>query len=186
MVKSKLTRPKLSNRKRAALDTQLTAAYRKYEPRLSSRASFKIDNPSLCDDIVQTTFLKTWAYLVRGGKIDLMEAFLYHVLNGLIIDEYRKHRETSLDVLLEKGFEPNVDATERLFNAFDGKIAVDLIQYLPTKYQKVMRMRYMQDLSLEEMSRITGQSKNTMAVQAHRGLEKLKQLYDRTPHLIPA
>lgn len=42
-----------------------------------------------------------------------------------------------------------------------------------------MRMRYAQDLSLTEIALITKQSKNTVAVQAHRGLEKLKQLYNR-------
>jgi DNA-directed RNA polymerase specialized sigma24 family protein len=51
---------------------------------------------------------------------------------------------------------------------------------LPKKYQKVVHMRYVQDLTLEEMSLITGQSKNAMAVQVHRGLEKLKLLYEPT------
>ena len=38
-------------------------------------------------------------------------------------------------------------------------------------------MKYVQELTIEEMSLITGQSKNAITVQAHRGLEKLKQLY---------
>jgi len=40
-----------------------------------------------------------------------------------------------------------------------------------------MRMRYMEILSLKEMSVITGQTTNAMAVQVHRGLERLKLLY---------
>ena len=40
-----------------------------------------------------------------------------------------------------------------------------------------MRMRYVQDLSLKEMALITGKSQNALAVQAHRGLMKLKLLY---------
>jgi len=107
-----------------------------------------------------------------------MKAFLYHVLNNLIIDEYRKRTTASLDVLLEKGHEPNSDQSERIFNVFDGKVALLLIQHLPVKYQKVMRMRYAQDLSLEEISLITGQSRNAVTVQAHRGLKKLKALYN--------
>ena len=66
-----------------------------------------------------------------------------------------------------------------MFNVFDGKAALLLIQHLPAKYQTVMRMRYAQDLSLKEISLITGQSKNAVAVQAYRGLEKLKVLYNR-------
>ena len=108
-----------------------------------------------------------------------MKAFLYHILNNLIVDEYRKHKATSLDVLLEKGYEPSTGRSGHLSDVFDGKAALLLIQYLPVKYQKVMRMRYAQDLSLTEISLLTGQSKNTVAVQAHRGLEKLKVLYNR-------
>ena len=121
--------------------------------------------------------MKTWMYLVKGGKIDLMKAFLYRVLNNLIVDEYRKHKTISLDVLLEKGFEPSVASSKRLFDILDGKAALLLIQRLPPTYQKVMRMRYVQDLSLKEMALVTGQSKNAIAVQLHRGLEKLKLLY---------
>lgn len=32
-----------------------------------------------------------------------MKAFPYHVLNNLIVDEYRKRKTASLDDLLEKG-----------------------------------------------------------------------------------
>ncbi len=159
----------------------LTDAHDDFEKGLNVHAFFKVHDHVLGEDLVQDTFMKTWSYLVRGGKIDIMKAFLYHVLNNLIVDEYRKRKTTSLDALLEKGFEPVAAGVAgnagRLFNVLDGKAALLLIQRLPVAYQKVMRMRYGQDLSLEEMALITGQSKNAIAVQAHRGLEKLKLLY---------
>lgn len=156
----------------------LTLAHHDFAKGLNAHAFFKIHNHAMGEDLVQDTFMKTWKYLVKGGKIDVMKAFLYHVLNNLIVDEYRKKKTSSLDVLLEKGFEPGKDHTERLINVLDGKTAVLLIQQLPERYRKVMRMRYVQDLTLAEMALITGQSKNTMAVQLHRGLEKLKLLYN--------
>lgn len=155
----------------------LTTAHHDYGKGLLARAFIKTSNHTTSEDLVQDTFLKTWSYLVRGGKIDLMKAFLYHVLNNLIVDGYRKHKAISLDVLLEKGFEPSAGHPKHLLDALDGKAALLLIQRLPVIYQRVMRMRYVQDLSLKEMSLITGQSKNALAVQAHRGLEKLKLLY---------
>jgi DNA-directed RNA polymerase specialized sigma24 family protein len=39
-------------------------------------------------------------------------------------------------------------------------------------------MKYVQDLSLEEMSELTGKSRNTLAVRLHRGTQKLKALYE--------
>src|SRR6185436_11146437 len=140
-------------------------------------AFFKLNNHVTGEDLVQETFIKTWGYLVKGGKVDIMKAFLYHVLNNLIVDEYRKRKMTSLDVLMEKGLEPGDGRSGRLFDILDGKGALLLIQRLPVAYQKIMRMKYVQELSLQEMSLITGQSKNALAVQAHRGLEKLKVLY---------
>jgi len=131
--------------------------------------------------MVQQTFLKTWKYLVKNGKIDLMKAFLYHVLKNLIIDEYRKPKTISLDVLLEKNFEPKINNSSNLFDIIDGREAMILINNLPEKYKKIMQMRYIQNLSLKEIHFITGQSKNSLAVQAHRGLEKLKILYNHEP-----
>jgi RNA polymerase sigma-70 factor, ECF subfamily len=140
-------------------------------------AFFRVSSRAISEDLVQDTFRKTWAYLVKGGKIDVMKSFLYHVLKDLIIDEYRKRKSSSLDALMEKGFEPGEDNSERLMNVLDGKRAISLISRLPEKYQKIMKMRYVQDLPLKEISLITGQSTKTLAVQLHRGLAKLRVLY---------
>jgi RNA polymerase sigma-70 factor, ECF subfamily len=155
----------------------LTLAHRDFEKDLTSYAYFRLHDHAMCEDLVQDTFMKTWKYLVKGGKIEVMKAFLYHVLNHLIVDQYRKHKTASLETLLEKGFEPSIDPSARLFNVLDGQKAIKMIQQMPEKYRRVMQMRYVENLSLEEISKITGQSKNTVAVQAHRGLEKLKALY---------
>ena len=155
----------------------LSDAHDDYARALTSYAFYKLQNRARSEDLVQDTFMKTWKYLAKEGKVDVMKSFLYHILNGLIVDEYRKRKTVSLDVLLEKGYTPSVDHSERLVNILDGKAALLLIAHLPVRYQKVMRMRYVQDLTLGEMALITGQSKNTMAVQLHRGLAKLRLLY---------
>ncbi len=157
----------------------LTEAHRAHHKGLNAHAFYKMNDHAMSDDLVQDTFTKTWSYLARGGKIDLMKAFLYHILNNLIVDEYRKHKASSLEILIEKGLEPGSDPTEQLLDLLDGKTALLLIQRLPKTYQKVMRMRYVNDLTLDEMALATGQSKNALAVQAHRGLAKLKLLYVR-------
>ncbi len=157
----------------------MTGAYNDYEKGLHKHSFFKMHNRELGEDLVQDTYMKTLNYLIKGGKIDMMKAFLYHILNCLIIDEYRKRKAISLDVMLENGFALRVDTDEQLVDMLDGKSALILIARLTEKYQKIMRMKYVQDLSLEEMSMVTGQTKNSIAVQAYRGLEKLKVLYNR-------
>ena len=156
---------------------EMTMAYSDFNKGLNLFAYRKVSNRATSEELVQDTFMKTWAHLVRGGKIDVMKAFLYHVLNNLIIDDYRKRKTVSLDALLEKGFEPSGNEHVRAIDMMDGQRAVRMIGNLPVIYQKVMRMRFVQELSLSEISILTGKSKNGIAVQIHRGLGKLKLLY---------
>jgi len=154
----------------------LAVAHDDYVKGLTSYAFFKTNNQTVGEDLVQDTFLKTWKFIVKGGQVHIMKAFLYHILNRLIIDQYRKHKNTSLDALLEKGYEPSADP-ENESDSLDGKFALDMIEFLPETYRKIMHMRFVQNLSIKEVSLITGETKNAIAVQTHRGLAKLKILF---------
>lgn len=169
----------ISNTKTKRQQILLTAGYNDFGVHLKRYAHSRTHNLPLSDDLIQDTFLKTWKYLVKGGKIKVMEAFLYHILKALIIDEYRKRKTTSLDILIEKGFSPSVNTTQQSIDIIDGSQALLLINELPPLYQKVIRLRYLQDLSIGEISLLTGKTRNTVAVQLHRGLEKLKVLYGK-------
>jgi len=155
----------------------MTSASEEYRKGLNVHAFFKVHNNDLGEDLVQETFMKTWKYLVKGGEIEKMRAFLYHVLNALIVDEYRKKKSSSLDDLLEKGFEVGIDDSEKNMNIADGKAALLLIEFLPEKDQEIIKMRYIEELTIREMADITHQSKNTISVQIHRGMNKLRVLY---------
>lgn len=162
----------------------MTEAHKEFEKGLKTHAFFRTNDISVSDDLVQETFTKTWKYLLREGKVSLMKPFLYHILNCLIIDEYRKHKSQSLDTLLEQGFEPSSFDFNRILDLYDAELAANLIEKLPLTYRKIMYMRYIQELTLPEISLLMGKSKNTIAVQSHRGLEKLKVLYkDKYPEM---
>ena len=170
------------NKEESINKDNLTSAHHDHNKSLNSYAFFKVHDKFIGEDLVQDTFTKTWSYLVRGGKIVMVRAFLYNILNNLIVDQYRKqkHKTDSLDTLVENGFEPKDkdEESERLVNFLDGKNAVGFITKLPETYKKIIHMRFIQSMSLKEISLITGQKKNAIAVQIHRGLEKLMVLYD--------
>lgn len=167
----------MPTKKEIKRDELMTIAHYEHQKGLNIHAFFKLHNTEIGEDLVQDTFMKTWKYLVKGGKIDTMKAFLYHILNDLIIDEYRKRKVTSLDELIEKGFEIGFDDSEKNSNVIDGKAALILLEFLPEKDREIIRMRYVEELSIQEISNITKQTKNTIAVQIHRGMNKLRVLY---------
>lgn len=172
---------------RAGYELTLSGAHRDYGSDMNRYSYYKVHDHALSEDLVQDTFLKTWKYLTKGGKISTLRGFLYNILNNLIIDQYRKqkHQTDSLDQLIDGGFEPSSNDSERHMNIFDGASATLLIGNLPVTYQGIMRMKYVQDLSLTEISTLTGQSKNAIAVRLHRGLDKLKSLYIPSPIVSP-
>jgi|SRR3989344_3469521 len=167
----------MSLKQKAVRLAVMSTAHDDFEKVLNAYANFKLSDKAMGEDMVQDTFTKTWSYLLKGGKIHVMKSFLYHVLNNLIIDEYRKRKTTSLDVMIENGFEPSEDESARHVDQLDGAAVLSLIKRLPLKYQKAMNMRYIRDLSLKEMSAETGESKGTIAVHLHRGTMKLRVLY---------
>lgn len=167
----------MNSQDKTNLQQLLSVAHNQHQKELKAHAMYKTNNHETCEDLVQETFLKTWKYLVNGGKIEMMKSFLFHVLNDLIVDEYRKHKTSSLDAILSEGFEPLFTEQEQLLDILDGKTAIKLINKLPEKYKTIMNMRYVHFFSLKEISLATNQSLNTVAVQAHRGLKKLKELY---------
>lgn len=158
-------------------DRILTVAHHDFARGLFRYANLKVHDTMLSDDLVQLTFIKTWLYLQKNGEIDLMRAFLYHILNRLIIDEYRRKKTVSLDLLSEEGRELEVANSENILNFLDKDALMSLIEKLPEMYRDAIKMRHAQELSLVEMSVITHKSPNTMSMQVHRGLAKLKVLY---------
>ena len=81
---------------------------------------------------------------------------------------------------MDKGFEPGSDDFGRAVDMLDGAVAVELIKALPVAYQKIMTLRYVDDLSLSEIALETGLTKNSVAEKTHRGMEKLRILYEQS------
>ena len=102
--------------------------------------------------------------------------------NILIIDEYRKRKESSLDAMLEmEGVdegsfdELSESSVETLAATIDGKKAFELLEELPDQYREVIIYRFVDQLGPKEISELTEESENVVSVRIHRGLKLLRQ-----------
>lgn len=48
-----------------------------------------------------------------------------------------------------------------------------MIPFLPDKYEKVISMRFEEEMTIKEIAEATQQPNNTVVVQIHRGIDKL-------------
>ncbi len=153
-------------------------AYDLHADALFRHCLFKVSDRELARDLLQETFVKVWMYVSKGKKIDNMRAFLYKTLNNLVIDEYRKKKNLSLDALAEDGFDPKADNLPNTFDIIDGEKAIKLLAKLDDPYKDAVFLRYVNGLEISEIAVITGQAENTVSVHIHRGLKKLRELYE--------
>jgi RNA polymerase sigma-70 factor, ECF subfamily len=158
-------------------------AYDQYSEAIFRFCFFKVSDRELAKDLMQDTFTKAWLTVSKNHEpIENMKAFLYRIAGNLIIDEYRRRGRrgvtASLDTLSEEGFDPSFDNTEVLIDTLDGGEAIKLIAQIREPYGEAVFMRFVQSLTLEEISQVTGESENTISVRIHRGIAILKTLFN--------
>ncbi len=157
-------------------------AFDEYGDALFRHAFLRISDRERAIDVVHDTFTKVWVYVRNGHEIDAFRPFLYKVLNNLIIDEYRKAKEASLDALFaidgvdEGTFDELSESTvESLAATLDGKKAFAVLQELPDTYREVLILKFVDGLGPKEIAGLTEESENVVSVRLHRGLRLLRQ-----------
>lgn len=173
--------PKKTGNIATSQEERFLKAFEEYSDALFRHAALRISDRERAIDIVHDTFTKVWSYVRNGHEIELFRPFLYKVLNNLIIDEYRKHKEASLDALLEVegvtegSFEELSESTvDSLAATIDGKKAFEVVAKLPHVYREVIILRFVDELGPKEISELIEESENVVSVRIHRGLKLLR------------
>lgn len=177
-----------SSRKEDEREQKFTALFEKHSDELFRHAYFRLSDRERALDITQETFLRTLAYLRRGEDIQNHRAFLYRILNNLIIDEYRRSKSQSLDALLDQEdfstaahnefLRDPLDMMEEAMVRFDSARALDALKELPEPYRAALVYRYIDGLSVAEVSHATGENENVLSVRIHRALKKLRKILE--------
>ncbi len=161
-------------------EKQFWEAYEAYADALFRHCYFRMYDRELAKDLAQEAFSRTWAYVAEGNEIQNIRAFLYRTLNNLIVDEVRRRKPVPLDTLEEDIPHPT-NLPEIVANTLAGEKVVKLLDKLDSKYQEVVVMNFIDQLSPKEISAITGESENVVSVRLHRALKKLRELLKEAP-----
>lgn len=157
---------------------RFTRVYEEQSPALLRFCTFKLSNKEKAIDLVSDTFMRTWQYLQQGNIIENEKSFLYTTARHLIIDEYRKKKNISLEVLISAGFEVSIDGEKDIYSRIDNDFLVLEVSKLPSVYRSIIIMRYVNDLSVSHISKLTGNSQNNISVKIHRGILKLREILE--------
>jgi RNA polymerase sigma-70 factor, ECF subfamily len=157
----------------------------RYQHRLLRYLLFLTGNREMSEDLFQEVWMRV---LTRGGQFNgkaRFETWLFTIARNLVIDLRRKRTMASLDELFETGNEDdrpmNIEVPDchptpfDIFSSFEdrGQIAAALLQ-LETLYREVLVLRFHEELTLEEIAKVTRAPLSTVKSRLYRGLAAIK------------
>lgn len=120
--------------------------------------------------------MRTWEYLLEGKNVENLKAFLYRVARNLIIDDSRKKKALSLDMLREEGFEPGGETRERIEARSEARFVIDNLARLDDDDQELITLRYINELKPTEIAEILHETPNVVSVRLHRATQRLRDI----------
>lgn len=156
-----------------------------YKDKIYHLAYRMLSQSQAAEDIVQETFLRVYKNLHRYDETQKFSTWIYRIATNLCIDQLRKRKSNySLDA--EMGDGEGTDWYALLPSGEDspeGQLLLSetqqqirrAINTLPDKYKSVVILRYLHDMSLQEISDVLGMPVTTIKTRVHRGREYLRK-----------
>jgi RNA polymerase sigma-70 factor (ECF subfamily) len=146
-----------------------------------SVARSMLGDPHMAEDIAQETFLHAYQALSSYRAQGRFQAWLRTIVTRLCLN-YRRdtRREVAWDALSDH---PSVmtDGPESRVGEWERQGTVRrAIETLPRDYRDVIVLRYMEDLSYDEIARHVGVPVSTIETRLHRAKKQLRELLKET------
>lgn len=150
-------------------------AYAMYADAIFRYCYFKTGEREVAKDIAQDIFVKTWEYLIKGGNIENMKAYLYKVAHNAVIDFWRKSKSIPDSDLNPLVFE-NAEASEKTETQAEYSVFLSMLKKISEEDRDLIVMRYVEDMTPGEIAQILGVKENTVSVRITRAVSRLRNL----------
>jgi len=162
----------------------LESLVEQYQYRLARYLIHLLGRRDAVDDLIQDTWLRV---LERGSTYDgtsRFEPWLFRIARNLAIDTTRKHQNLSLDSK-EDDRDAQPTPTSNQPSPFtlaartqDAERLARSLETLEPVHREALVLRFQEDLSLQEISTITGAPVSTVASRIYRGLATLRPHFE--------
>jgi RNA polymerase sigma-70 factor (ECF subfamily) len=142
----------------------------------------KVSNKEKAQDLTQETFMRFWQAIRTGETIRQDRAFLYTLARNLVIDWYRKKKETSLDAIQEEGVDFMGEGRADVERTAEMNEVLAVINDLDEKSRDVILLRYVEGWTPQEIGDLHGESANAVSVRLNRAIKKVQErIHASTP-----
>lgn len=178
----RITDSELVVRAKACDQQALTTIYERYSPAIYRYIYYRVGDAELAEDLRADVFLRMLEgmdrYEDRGWPIS---AWLYRIAHDRTVDSLRRHR-TRNHLQLES-WSGTGDSPEHAVDVqLDCEELHHTIDRLTDDQRDVIHMRFMQDMSVQEVADVLGRTPGAIKALQHRGLQALARHLQYAEH----
>ena len=154
------------------------ALYERYRDRVFSLVAYTIADDDAAEDVLQAVFLRVFRSLdgFRGDSSLATWIFRIAINEGRRHRAHRRRASVPIEEIFGSGEErdpaPRPDAA--YWNDQRRDIVSRAVQELPPRLREVVALRYVEELSYDEIAEVLGCANGTVASRLHRALAELE------------
>ena len=149
------------------------ALFDRYSKKVYRFIYYKVATKELAEDFTSQCFLKAWEQISTGANVASFQAWIYKIARNLVIDYYRTREREELPLIYREEdieSELTVDPDKNL----DSQNLEKILLGLKGDIREIVILRFIEELSIKEISRIVDKSSANVRVIIHRALKELK------------
>ncbi len=148
--------------------------YNKHISEIYRFVFLKVSSSDIAEDITSETFKKGWEVFQKEPAVSNFRAYLYQVARNLVIDYYRTKKEhlSSDDLEITDTKE---DVEKKAILKDEMETVKRAMKNLKDDYQDIIIFRYLEEMEISEIAKLTQKSEGSIRVLTHRALEALEK-----------
>jgi RNA polymerase sigma-70 factor (ECF subfamily) len=159
----------------------LSTIYDRYESKIHSYIFHRVGDVQVAEDLTAQVFLRMLeAIQNENAWHSSFSGWLYRIAHNLVIDHYRRQSRLnhipldSAPTVLAEGADPAQVAEIRL----QTERVCKAINQLTEEQAQIVSMRFLEGLSIAEVSQITGKTEGAVKALQYRAIVSLRRLLD--------
>lgn len=137
------------------------------------------DHDEDASDIVQEVFAKLWMIREELDQYDNLAALSIRITRNLCLNLF-KHNKIRFSIFkrMDSDILMQADDTD-MEKRYDSEHLLNIVGQLPELQQAVLRMKYIDELEVEEIARILNCSRESVWMNLSRARKKARELFNR-------
>jgi RNA polymerase sigma-70 factor (ECF subfamily) len=152
----------------------------RYQPRLRYYLRKMLHGVGEPDDVLQDVWLDVFRAITRLNDAGAFRAWLYSIARGQAIKKFRKRRLAFQQLEVEEPDDSGQDS--EIIDAEDAQRVHAALDTLPAAQREVLVLRYIEDMSYEEIAAIVDCQVGTVRSRLHYAKRGLRTELERERH----